>query len=159
MKITNTNNDTDTITCDSFDLLCARAEAWIEYPVLLHFLSQEVGHVASEHDHTLVADEIAIIGKRVLKAAAYDAVKRDSYADNLHRTMAFATAELTEQERISMVNGLYKTAAKKVLWLNTISKARTGQAFVRKLININDKQEVKRLALAFVFIMTNQDVF
>jgi hypothetical protein len=155
----NITTNTTVRNLNTMDILIAQACSVIDYRALVHFLAQEMDKLASAKDKTTIADEIGIIGKRTLKAAAYDAVRRDSYADNLHRKLAFSNAELTEAERISMVNGLYKTAAKKIIWLNTISRVRTGQSFLKILVNTNDIKDCRKLATVFSFVMSNQDLF
>lgn len=95
-------------------------------------------------EQTMLSDEMAIIAKAVAKADVCR-IAVDPYRPRL----AFALAEMTEEERLAYAENKYRRAAKKILWLNSICRDRMCCTFICKRIDPDSLDDIEELVDAF----------
>ena len=95
---------------------------------------------------TTLADEVAEVARLAHKAYVGDGI-------NYYRSyMAYNNAECDVDARSAH---LYQQAAKKLLWLNSLSRSYTGDAFLVKKIDKSSSEDCKNLVDAFEFCVRN----
>ena len=95
-------------------------------------------------EQTTLSDEMAIIAKAVAKADVCR-IAVDPYRPRL----AFALAEMTEDEKMAYAENKYRRAAKKILWLNSICRERMCCTFIGKRVNPDSLDDIEELVDAF----------
>ncbi len=103
---------------------------------------------------TTLADEMATISKMVMRAD----VVRITVDPYRHWRLAYAIAELTDQEKASQISVNYRHAGQKILWLNSVCRTCCRRPFIIQRVNAADMDELEALVDKFCAIVRGAGV-
>lgn len=122
-------------------------QEFIDRETLVKFVAEnafEAIGIAENGKVTNLSDEMAAIAKMISRADVCR-IAVDPYRTRL----AYNLAELTETEKMAEVVYSYRKASKKILWINSICRARNGKPFIKKVVSTDSMEEVEKLVDEF----------
>ncbi len=110
----------------------------IDIEVLLEFVAKHAHDTIGERHgrSTTLVEELGQVGKMAAKADAYRMSAKGEIPSSTRA--AFAMAELSTDEKIAFAKINYRSAAKKVVWLNAMSFNLIGKRFIMRKIDMSD---------------------
>ena len=137
---------------NNYEIDLKNATEIFDTDILRAFLYKHADEAITTEGRTLIS-EISEVAKMSARAYVKDGVGFYNWRKQ------FAEAEVSEEEKAWRANRLFRSAAKKIIFLSTICKLMEGSSFLKKFISTENNESCKVLVDAFMFIVDHYDEF
>ena len=98
-----------------------------------------------EGSATTLSDEMATVAKMVSRAD----VCRIAVDPYRHSRLAYAMAEMNDDQKLAQIVNNYRRAGTKIFWLNSICRSFMGKTFIAKKLDPHSMSDVEKLVDEF----------
>ena len=98
---------------------------------------------------TTLSDEMAEVAKMISRTD----VCRLAVDPYRHSRLAFAIAEMDEEQKEAQIRNNYRRAGSKIFWLNSMCRCMTGRPFIAHKLNPKSESDVGALVDSFEYVI------